>query len=226
MLNEVKGQNPHEMTLSEIHNTMVQIQMSSTRILLAIDILLRVDDVAEEMEDDLPDEEGHPLQSLAHIPNVGPVELRRAADLIKELGYKSPEDIDGNRPEIGDMVGFTIAGPDANNYLQGKVCRRNDEYWVYCGTPGLIKIDSDLLNLHLLPNNEPGLKSPECSVCDEPADDRAQTRNVMGRNDSIWICSHCLTLISDYRYQHLNPDGCCPECETQLIQYSRVIWSP
>lgn len=57
MLNEVKGQNPHEMTLSEIHNTMVHIQMSSTRILMAIDILLRADGCAGEMEDDLPDDE-------------------------------------------------------------------------------------------------------------------------------------------------------------------------
>lgn len=93
----------------------------------------------------------HPLQSMTTVPSVGPVELQRAADLIKGMG---------SRPE------------------------------------------------------------------DAKAGDGAQLGSVMGRNDSIWVCSHCLTLISDYRYQHLNPDGCCPECETQLIQYSRVIWSP
>ena len=56
MLNEVKGQNPHEMNISEIRDTMVKIQVANTRILMAIDILLRADGCAEEMEDDLPDE--------------------------------------------------------------------------------------------------------------------------------------------------------------------------
>lgn len=123
MLNEVKGQNPHEMTISEIHNTMVQIQMASTRILMAIDILLRADGCAEEMEDDLPDDGGHPIQSLTHIPNVGPVELRRAADLIKSMGSK-PEDAKSDeydpeskfdllsnplpqRAQTGGMMGYT-----------------------------------------------------------------------------------------------------------------------
>lgn len=57
MLNEVKGQNPHEMTISEIRDSMVKIQIANTRILMAIDILLRADGCAEEMEDDLPDKD-------------------------------------------------------------------------------------------------------------------------------------------------------------------------
>lgn len=166
----------------------------------------------------------HPLKSMTHIPNVGPVELKRAAELIKGMGSRPPKDIDGNRLEIGDKVGFTIAGPDANNYLQGKVCRRDNGYWVYCGTPGLIKIDNDLLNLHKL-TDEPGLKSPECSVCDEVADDRAQTRSVMGYTDkSIWLCPRCVTAITNMEYVHLNRNGLCDECDSVLEQYEKVEW--
>lgn len=157
----------------------------------------------------------HPLQSMTHIPNVGPVELKRAAELIKGMGSKpQPEDINGNRLEIGDKVGFTIAGPDANNYLQGVVCLRDNGYWVYCGTPGLIRIDNDLLNLHKLTE-------------DAESDDRAQTDEGIAMTDrSIWLCPRCVTAITNLEYVHLNRNGLCDECDTVLEQYEKVEWRP
>ena len=95
------------------------------------------------------------------------------------------EDIDGNELEVGDKVGFTISGPDAYNHYIGMVCQADDVYCVDCGRRlGLFRIDNDLINLRKLndmPDDEPrsrgveyeyvvvdeGVKTPECSVCDE-----------------------------------------------------------
>lgn len=98
MLNEVNGQNPYEMNLNEIHNTLVQIQMASTRILMAIDILLRVDDVAEEM----PDDEDEP-QHIFKSANL--VSATKAAQLIKNMGSKDAESDD--RAQTGTVMGYT-----------------------------------------------------------------------------------------------------------------------
>ena len=176
----------------------------------------------------------HPLQSLTHNPNVGPVELRRAADLIRGLGYRPPEDIDGNRLKVGDMVGFTIAGPDANNYLQGTVCLVDGAHCVYCGTPGSFRINNDLLNLHKLPDDEPGLRGWDCHTIvldegigtgDAESDDRAQTGDVIGMTDkSIWLCPRCFTAITNLEYVHLKRSGCCTKCDTELEQYEKVNW--
>lgn len=223
-----------EPNIGDIRNQLVNIQLSLTRTLAMLNEIQTAYGVAEEMEDDEEDDvQDHPLLVQTHIPNVGPVELRRAANLIKGMGSRPVEDIDGNRLEIGDTVGFTIAGPDANNYLQGTVCRADDVYCVDCGTPGLIRIDNDLLNLHKL-TKEPGLKGRECQciVVDEgigtgdaESDDRAQTRSVMGYTDkSIWLCPRCVIAITDLEYRHLNLNGCCDECETMLEQYEKVEW--
>ena len=176
----------------------------------------------------------HPLQSLTHNPNVGPVELRRAADLIRGLGYRPPEDIDGNRLKVGDMVGFTIAGPDANNYLQGTVCLVDGAHCVYCGTPGSFRINNDLLNLHMLPDDEPGLRGRECHTIvvdegigtgDAESDVRAQTRGeIVCTARSIWLCPVCVTAITNQEYVHLNLKGCCEDCDSPLEQYEKVNW--
>lgn len=47
----------------------------------------------------------HPLRSMTHIPDVGPVELRRAAELIKGMGYKlQPDDTDEDMGVAGEDI--------------------------------------------------------------------------------------------------------------------------
>ena len=162
-----------------------------------------------------PDIQEYPLQSMTHIPNVGPVELKRAAYLIKGMGFKpQPEDIDGNKLEIGDTVGFTIAGPDAHNYLQGTVCEVDAVYYVDCGNVGRIRIDNDLLNLHKLTE-------------DAESDDEAQTGDEMEYNGkSIYLCPIHAEAITEMEYEHLYVKGHCKVCDRPLVRYDKVNLRP
>lgn len=94
-----------EPNIGDIRDQLVNIQLSLTRTLAMLTEIQTASGCAEEMEDD-PDE-GHPLTSNTQTPSVGPVELRRAAELIKGMGFKPKGAKSDERAQTGEVIGYT-----------------------------------------------------------------------------------------------------------------------
>ena len=122
---------------------------------------------------------------------------------------EGPEDVSGNELQVGDRVEFNISSPDLYELFKGTVMFDEVKYFIKSDDGLNFIIDSELLNLRILNKDPPQPVSSPMGYTDK----------------SIWLCPHCMTVITNLEREHLS-NGRCDECEYPLEQYEKVSWRP